>query len=171
MNGRLWELFYRKVLSLTDYSDSNLQTYLRAVNLHHSVILFCGLSAANAHGLATHVSMCHNRQRQQPLQANVDLGKNNTVPSSSFKHHKSSLPNYEKRHFFRSKSTKEATRTLCSYETSGDTSHPGSDNQYISTSKSDGIQAFDLEEQPSVCSIEIQTDCTTHLSFPANYRA
>lgn len=136
------------------------------MNSHDCVIPFCGFSAESADELATRGSMCRNDKRQQQLQANVDLRENNTVPSDKFNHPKSRLSKYKKRHCYRATSSIEAPRTQYSDEESGETSQIRYDNDYIPTPKNDWSQAFDIEKQPSGCSIGMQSECNTHSLFP-----
>lgn len=77
---------YRIVSSITHCSNSNLQTYIRSNISQERLVPIYGFSAASAHGLAMHVSMCPNEQRQEPLRANVDLCKITTVLLFRFEH-------------------------------------------------------------------------------------
>lgn len=167
MKWHLWDrVFIKKVLPITDCSNSNFQRYLRSINSRDCVIPFCRFSAAIAHWLATHVSICRNEQRKQWLQANVELCDNNTVLWDGFMRPKCRFSNYIKRHWYRATSFIKAPRTQYNDEEPGDTSQLRNDNESIPTSQRDKTRASDLEKQLSGCSMGMQSDSYTHLLLP-----
>lgn len=123
------------------------------------------------YGLATHASMCRREQRQQSLQVDVGPREKIGIPSGRFRYVNTRLPNYRKRHCYKSiSSTVQLPRKQLRGTPDDDQDFEGTtqlrtSNASIPCVKRNTLHGRDTKMGSSSTSIKNRMNMTTSLLF------